>query len=86
MQRIGVFVCHCGSNIAATVDVKKVVDTLFAQVENKLNEGEKVVLSGFGVFSIANSPDRIGRNPRTGVEVKIPARRNVKFRSNMDIE
>lgn len=68
------------------VDVKKVVDTLFAQIENKLNEGEKIVLSGFGVFSIANSPDRIGRNPRTGVEVKIPARRNVKFRSNMDIE
>ena len=28
MQRIGVFVCHCGSNIAATVDVKKVVETI----------------------------------------------------------
>ena len=28
MQRIGVFVCHCGTNIAATVDVKKVVDVI----------------------------------------------------------
>ena len=28
MQRIGVFICHCGTNIAATVDVKKVVETV----------------------------------------------------------
>lgn len=68
------------------VDVKRVVDNLFANIENNLNKNEKVVISGFGVFSIANSPERIGRNPRTGEEVKIPARRNVKFRSNMDIE
>ena len=31
MQRIGVFVCHCGSNIAATVDVKKVVEVIAAE-------------------------------------------------------
>lgn len=33
MQRIGVFVCHCGSNIAATVDVKKVVEMVLQEPE-----------------------------------------------------
>ena len=31
MQRVGVFVCHCGSNIAATVDVKRVTETLLSE-------------------------------------------------------
>ena len=44
------------------------------------------MISGFGVFTVNNTPERMGRNPRTGESVKIAARRNVKFRSNMDIE
>ena len=48
--------------------------------------GEKVVISGFGVFSMAEVSERMGRNPRTGEKVKIAARRNVRFRSNMDIK
>jgi len=68
------------------VEVKRVIDTLFSKIENTLNNGEKVVVSGFGVFSVLNSPERIGRNPRTGESVKIAARRSVKFRSNMEIK
>lgn len=68
------------------VEVKRVIDTLFSKIENTLNDGEKVVVSGFGVFSVLNSPERIGRNPRTGESVKIAARRSVKFRSNMEIK
>lgn len=67
-------------------EVKKIVDSLFDLTEQTLNQGEKVVISGFGVFSVAEVSERIGRNPRTGEKVKIAARRNVKFRSNMDIK
>ena len=68
------------------VEVKKVVDTLFKCVEKNLQESDKVVISGFGVFTVTSTQERMGRNPRTGESVKIAARRNVKFRSNMDIE
>ena len=68
------------------VEVKKVVDTLFKCVEKNLQESDKVVISGFGVFTVTSTQERIGRNPRTGESVKIAARRNVKFHSNMDIE
>lgn len=68
------------------VEVKKVVDTLFKCVEKNLQESDKVVISGFGVFTVTSTQERMGRNPRTGESVKIAARRNVKFHSNMDIE
>ena len=67
-------------------EIKKIVDTLFEITEQTLNSGEKVVISGFGVFSMINTAERIGRNPRTGEKVRVPARRNVKFRSSLEIE
>lgn len=67
-------------------DVKSAVDAFFAIAEEKLQQGEKVVVSGFGVFSVAQVAERMGRNPRTGEQVRIPSRRNVRFRSSMDIK
>lgn len=71
---------------ASKSEVKKIADSLFDIAEETLNSGEKVVISGFGVFSMAEVSERMGRNPRTGEKVKIAARRNVRFRSNMDIK
>ena len=71
---------------ASKSEVKKIVDSLFDIAEETLNSGENVVISGFGVFSMAEVSERMGRNPRTGEKVKIAARRNVRFRSNMDIK
>ena len=68
------------------IDVKRVADVLFKKIEENLAAGEKVVISGFGVFSVTSSPERVGRNPRTGEPVKIEPRRGVKFRSNMEIK
>lgn len=67
-------------------DVKRVFDALFDLTEQKLSEDEKIVISGFGVFSTIHVSERVGRNPRTGEQVRIPARRMVKFHSNMDIK
>ncbi|MBQ5726418.1 MAG: HU family DNA-binding protein [Alistipes sp.] len=68
------------------VEVKRIVDSLFDLTEATLKGGDKVVISGFGVFSIVDVAERVGRNPRTGEQVKIAARKTVKFRSNMDIK
>ena len=59
---------------------------LLDDVNFYLDEGDKVVLSGFGVFSIVNTAERQGRNPRTGEAVRIASHRSVRFRSNMDIK
>lgn len=67
-------------------DVKRVFDALFDLTEQKLGEDEKIVISGFGVFSTIHVSERVGRNPRTGEQVRIPARRMVKFHSNMEIK
>jgi DNA-binding protein HU-beta len=68
------------------VEVKRLVDTLFEKIESELQEGEKVVLSGFGVFSVVNVAERVGRNPRTGEQVKIAPRRTVRFRPTIDLK
>ncbi len=67
-------------------EVKKIVESLFKISVDKLRCGEKVVISGFGVFSVALSAARIGRNPRTGAAVKIAPRRTVRFRSRIDVD
>ncbi len=67
-------------------DVKKAIDVFFDMAEQKLQQGDKIVISGFGVFSVAQVSERVGRNPRTGEQVRIPARRSVRFRSSMEIE
>ena len=68
------------------VEVKQVVDKLFKRMEEQLLAGEKVVISGFGAFNVVHVSERVGRNPRTGEQVKIPPRRSVRFHSSMEIE
>ena len=67
-------------------EVKRIVESLFKISVDKLRGGEKVVISGFGVFSVALSAARIGRNPRTGAAVKTAPRRTVRFRSRIDVD
>jgi DNA-binding protein HU-beta len=50
-------------------------------VTKALKKGDKLTLTGFGTFSIAKRKARIGRNPQTGKEIKIPAARVAKFKA-----
>ena len=50
-----------------------------------LKGGEKVILVGFGTFSISNRAARTGRNPQTGKEIKIAANNVVKFKAGADL-
>lgn len=57
----------------------KALDAFVEGVVESLKKGDKVTLVGFGTFSIAKRKARKGRNPRTGKEIKIPAKSVPKF-------
>ena len=48
-------------------------------IATSLQKGERVALPGFGIFSVVDRKAKIGRNPRTGAEIKVPAKKAVKF-------
>ena len=57
------------------------VDAVFEAVKDALVKGEKVAITGFGSFDVAERPARIGRNPATGEEIEIAATKTVKFQA-----
>ncbi len=58
------------------------VDTVLREISDTLTKGEAVKISSFGSFSVRQKGERIGRNPRTGEETPILARRVVVFRAS----
>ncbi|WP_348666247.1 integration host factor subunit alpha [Arsenophonus symbiont of Ornithomya chloropus] len=67
-------------------DAKNIVDLFFEQIRCSLENGEPVKLSGFGNFSLRNKTKRPGRNPKTGENVPISARRVVTFRAGQKLK
>ncbi|MEJ2110026.1 MAG: HU family DNA-binding protein [Acidobacteriota bacterium] len=63
----------------AYADAKKIVDLILETIKGKLARGERVVLSGFGSFTVKRRKDKKGVNPQTGQPVLIPGRNAVKF-------
>lgn len=60
-------------------DAAKAVDAFAASVAQALKKGESVTLIGFGTFKVSQRAARTGRNPRTGKELKIAARKAPGF-------
>lgn len=56
------------------LDATKVVNTVTSSITKVLTKGEAVSIIGFGTFKINKRAARIGRNPRTGAELKLPAK------------
>ena len=67
-------------------EAKELVDMLFNDIKNILSEGHEVKLSGFGNFQLRDKSSRPGRNPRTGEDVEISARRVVTFKSGQKLK
>ena len=67
-------------------DARKSVDAFIDIVLRTLKEDERVSLSGMGVFSVMQRSARVGRNPRTGAQVKIAPKRVIKFRPTIEME
>ena len=61
-------------------EAKEFVDAYFEMIRAALENGENVKLSGFGNFQLREKNQRPGRNPKTGEEIPISARRVVTFR------
>ena len=65
---------------------KDFVESFFEEVRCALEEGEQVKLSGFGNFDLREKNERPGRNPKTGEEIPISARRVVTFRPGQKLK
>jgi integration host factor subunit alpha len=61
-------------------EARELVGSFFQELQACLADGEQVKLSGFGNFDLRDKKERPGRNPKTGEEIPIPARRVVTFR------
>lgn len=60
-------------------DALRNLEALQDVIKSELGNGGKISLTGFGSFKVDERKGRIGRNPRTGAEIKIPACRVVRF-------
>ena len=66
-------------------EAKDIVELFFEEIKRTLEQGEPVKISGFGNFALRNKVGRPGRNPKTGEEIPITARRVVTFRASQKL-
>lgn len=67
-------------------EAKDMVETFFGEIRDALERGAEVKLSGFGNFQLRDKPQRPGRNPKTGEEIPITARRVVTFHASQKLK
>jgi DNA-binding protein HU-beta len=70
---------HCGW-ATSMVAGEGIIAAVFGGIVVAMASGDEVKIAGFGTFSVAKRPARVGRNPRTGEEITIPARQAVTFK------
>jgi integration host factor subunit alpha len=63
-------------------EANDVVESIFEIIKNRLEQGDKVKISGFGNFVVNQKRPRKGRNPQTGDEITISGRRVLTFKSS----
>jgi len=67
-------------------EAKGMVEMFFEKVREAMEDGQQVKLSGFGNFDLREKKERPGRNPKTGEEIPISARRVVTFRPGQKLK
>lgn len=66
-------------------DAKRALDAFVNNTTKALKKGDRVALVGFGTFGVTKRAARKGRNPQTGKEIKIAAKKVVKFKAGADL-
>ena len=66
-------------------DAKRALDSFLDSTSKALRKGDRVALVGFGSFSVSRRAARKGRNPQTGKEIEIPAKKVVKFKPGSEL-
>ena len=79
------------NEVSRAADITKVkaevaVEALLDAMKTSLMKGERIELRGFGVFQVKPRKRGIGRNPRTGMEVRIPPGRTIRFKPGKDLQ
>jgi DNA-binding protein HU-beta len=79
------------NEVSRAADITKVkaevaVEALLDAMKVSLMKGERIELRGFGVFQVKPRKRGIGRNPRTGMEVRIPPGRTIRFKPGKDLQ
>ena len=66
-------------------DAASAVNAVFEILKERLTQGDRITILGFGTFSISQRSERKGRNPQTGEEMTIPAKRVAKFKPSANL-
>jgi len=79
------------NEVSKTADITKVkaevaVDAVLDALRLSMQRGDRIELRGFGVFQVKPRKRGIGRNPRTGKEVRIPPGRTIRFKPGKDLQ
>jgi DNA-binding protein HU-beta len=79
------------NEVSRAADITKVkaevaVEALLDAMKTSLMKGDRIELRGFGVFQVKPRKRGIGRNPRTGTEVRIPPGRTIRFKPGKDLQ
>ncbi|MEE9396804.1 MAG: integration host factor subunit alpha [Methylococcales bacterium] len=67
-------------------EAKEMVELFFEEIKSSLQNGDPVKISGLGNFELRDKNERPGRNPKTGEEIPITARRVVSFRAGQKLK
>lgn len=78
-----VYEAHGGLSYA---EAQKIVDFMLETIKQRLAHGEKVLLSGFGCFTVMRRREKKGVNPQTGEPVIIPGRNSIKFKLSKQLK
>ncbi len=76
--------------IASMTSTKKqaqeIIEKVFDIIKSSLKKKEPVAISGFGTFRVKETKARLGRNPKTGETIQIPAKKKVAFRASKELK
>jgi len=71
---------------ATKKEAQDLVDTIWNTIKSSLKKEEDVAISGFGTFKVKQTKARMGRNPKTGETIQIPAKKKVAFRVSKELK
>ena len=72
--------------VGSKKEAQNLLDNLLGTIRDTLKKEEDVAISGFGTFKVKRTKARIGRNPKTGEQIQIPAKKKIKFRASKDLK
>jgi DNA-binding protein HU-beta len=67
-------------------DAERLLETVITAIQDSLKNGEKVSLTGLGTFVVTDKKARIARNPKTGEQVQVPAKKAPKFKPGKELK